>query len=110
MFLSFNKYVHFCRVDFPGEHTPSVNTYLKQSDASHLMENAELYNSGSILRNGRKIHSDQYITNSKIDYITADFITGEVTRGHDFMRFSVLRDRNIINHLNGPISKGSGGR
>ena len=42
--------------------------------------------------------------------VTADFITGEVTRGHDFMRFSVLHDKNVINHLNGPISKGSGGR
>ena len=74
------------------------------------MENAELYQSSNILRNGRQMRSDQYITNGKIDYITADFITGEVTRGHDFMRFSVLHDKNVINHLNGPISKGSGGR
>jgi len=98
------------KVDLPGEHTPSINTYLKRSDASHLMENAELYKSGNILRNGRQMRSDQYITNGKIDYIQTDFITGEVTRGHDFMRFSVLHDKNVINHLNGPISKGSGGR
>ena len=71
------------------------------------MENAELYQSGNILRNGRQMRSDQYITNGKIDYITTDFITGEVTKGQDFMRFSALHDTNVINHLDGPISKGS---
>ena len=36
------------------------------------MENAELYQSGNILRNGRQMRSDQYITNGKIDYIQGE--------------------------------------
>ena len=55
-----------------------------------------------IKQNGELVKSDVYITNSKLDYIKTDYLTGEVVRQSDFIKFTAKDGK--INHLDGPVS------
>ena len=72
-----------------------------------MLDNSEFQGSTFVNLNGKKVQSDLYITNQKVDFISADFLSGQVSKGSDFVSFSVLHDgNNLINHLNGPVSQG----
>lgn len=55
-----------------------------------------------IKQNGELVKSDVYITNSKLDYIKTDYITGEAVRQSDFIKFTTKDGK--VNHLDGPVS------
>ena len=86
----------------PAEHTPSVNTYIKSSDAARLLDMSEVQGVRYINRNNQLVKSDVYLTNGKLDYIKTDYLTGEAVRGQDFIRFNTV-DGKIV-HLDGAVS------
>ena len=97
-----NLPIWYSSLDLPGEHTPSINTYIRSSDAARLLDMSEVQGVRYIKQNGKLVESDVYITNNKIDYIKTNYLTGEVTKNADFIKFQTINGK--ITHLNGPVS------